>query len=291
MASMEYHLGQALLTIDNIGLSYDRTILRGVNASIQDIVVDGVGADGKHIVKGQVVGFLGPSGIGKTQLFRIISGLNKPTSGHVYINNCHCGREGCNKDRCDVHAGDVGVVAQSYPLFYHRTVKGNLMLAAMQTEKDPKVAMDKIMAYLEEFGLADKLLQYPAALSGGQRQRIAIIQQILCSSHYILMDEPFSGLDPINLEKTVHLIQHVADMDDLNTVIVVTHDVTAACAVADHIWMLGRDRDASGGIVDGAYIVKSYNLIDLDLAWHPDIITRLDFMAFVAQVKQEFKNL
>ena len=128
-------------------------------------------------------------------------------------------------------------------------------------------------------------------MAGGQRQRIAIIQQILCSSHYILMDEPFSGLDPINLEKTVHLIQQVANMDDLNTVIVVTHDVTAACAVSDHIWMLGRDRDASGAIVDGAYIVKSYNLIDLNLAWQPDIITRPDFMAFVAQVKQEFKNL
>jgi len=288
---MEYHLGQALLTIDNICLSYDKPVLKGVNASIQDIRVDGVGPDGKHIVKGQVVGFLGPSGIGKTRLFRIISGLNKPTSGHVYINNCHCGREGCNKDKCEVHAGDVGVVAQSYPLFYHRTVKSNLMIAAMQVEKNSKVALEKIMEYLTEFGLADKLFSYPAALSGGQRQRIAIIQQILCSSHYILMDEPFSGLDPINLEKTAHLIQHVADMDDLNTVIVVTHDVTAACAVADHIWMLGRDHDVNGATINGSYIVKSYNLIDLDLAWHPDIITRPDFMAFVAQVKQEFKNL
>ena len=105
------------------------------------------------------------------------------------------------------------------------------------------------------------------------------------------MDEPFSGLDPINLEKTAHLIQQVADMDELNTVIVVTHDVTAACAVADHIWMLGRDHDASGACIDGSYIVKSYNLIDNDLAWHPDIIIRPEFMAFVAQLKREFKNL
>ena len=291
MATMEYHLGQALLTVDSICLNYDRPILKNVSAQIQDIEVDGVDAQGKHIVKGQVVGFLGPSGIGKTQLFRIISGLQKPTSGHVYINNCHCGREGCNKDRCDVHAGDVGVVAQSYPLFYHRTVKSNLMLAAMQVEKDSKVAMGKIMDYLNEFGLADKLNHYPASLSGGQRQRIAIIQQILCSAHYILMDEPFSGLDPINLEKTVNLIQQVANMDTLNTVIIVTHDVTAACAVADHIWMLGRDHDAAGIPIDGAYIVKSHNLIDLDLAWQPDIILRPDFMKFVAQLKMEFKNL
>jgi polar amino acid transport system ATP-binding protein/sulfate transport system ATP-binding protein len=291
MASMEYHLGQALLTIDDVSLKYDRQILKHVNAQVQDIVVDRVDENGKHIVKGQVVGFLGPSGIGKTQLFRIVSGLNKPTSGHVYINNCHCGRPDCGKDKCEVRAGDVGVVAQSYPLFYHRTVKSNLMIAAMQTEKDSKVAMDKIMGYLTEFGLADKLLSYPGSLSGGQRQRIAIIQQILCSAHYILMDEPFSGLDPINLEKVASLIQQVANMDDLNTVIVVTHDVTAACAVADHIWMLGRDHDAAGATIDGSYIVKSYNLIDLDLAWHPDIITSPNFMTFVGQVKREFKSL
>ena len=91
--------------------------------------------------------------------------------------------------------------------------------------------------------------------------------------------------------KTVNLIQQVADMDDLNTVIVVTHDVTAACAVADHIWMLGRDHDVNGALIDGAYIVKSYNLIDLDLAWHPNIITQPNFMSFVAQIKREFKAL
>ena len=226
-----------------------------------------------------------------TQLFRIISGLNRPTSGHVYINNCNCGRVDCNKERCEVRAGDIGVVAQSYPLFYHRDIKTNLMLAAMQVEKTEKIAMEKIANYLTEFGLYDKLHAYPASLSGGQRQRVAIIQQILCSSHFILMDEPFSGLDPINLEKTVRLIQQVADLDELNTIIVVTHDVTAACAVSDHIWMLGRDHDPSGCALPGSYIVKSYNLIDENLAWQPDLMLRPDFMAFVAKIKKEFWTL
>ena len=79
-------------------------------------------------MQGQVVGFLGPSGIGKTQLFRIIAGLNKPTSGRVTING---------QDR-PVQAGEVGVVAQDYPLFEHRTVMSNLLLAAKQKEKDDK---------------------------------------------------------------------------------------------------------------------------------------------------------
>lgn len=283
MSSADYTLGQTFLSVENVCVSYAKPVLKNVNAVIQNIVTD--------TTRGQVVGVLGPSGIGKTQLFRVISGLNKPNSGKVYINNCYCGRADCTKDKCEVRAGDVGVVAQNYPLFYHRTIKSNLMLAAMQIEKTKEAALQKIMAYLSEFGLADKLLSYPAELSGGQRQRVAIIQQILCSQHYILMDEPFSGLDPINLEKTVNLIQKVASLDYRNTVIVVTHDVTAACAVADHIWMLGRDRTTSGDPIDGSYIVKNYNLIDLDLAWKPGIITEPEFMAFVAKLKQEFKTL
>ncbi len=292
MASLNYHLGNALLTVENVSLSFNgRPVLKNVNATVQDIVCDAIDTTGRPIIKGQVVGFLGPSGVGKTLLFRIISGLNKPTSGKVYINNCNCGRPDCTKEKCEVRAGDIGVVAQSYPLFYHRTVKSNLMVAAMQVEKSQAVALDKIMAYLEEFKLTEHLLDYPVSLSGGQRQRVAIIQQILCSSHFILMDEPFSGLDPINLEKTACLIQKVADLDDLNTIIVVTHDVTAACAVADHIWMLGRDHDAAGATIPGSYIVKSYNLIDENLAWQPDIILRPDFMAFVARIKKEFWSL
>ena len=95
----EYSYGKTLLKVEDVSLEYDgRPILKHVNAEVKDIVCPGT-------VRGQVVGFLGPSGIGKTQLFRIIAGLNKPTSGRVSINGL---------DR-PVHAGEVGVVAQDYP--------------------------------------------------------------------------------------------------------------------------------------------------------------------------------
>jgi polar amino acid transport system ATP-binding protein/sulfate transport system ATP-binding protein len=228
-----------------------------------------------------VVGILGPSGCGKTTLFRIIAGLLSPTSGRVSVNGF---------DRAVV-AGEVGVVAQSYPLFEHRSVLGNLMLGARKKEKDDKVARDKVMAFLTEFGLEDKYNLYPAQLSGGQRQRCAIIQQILCSEHFLLMDEPFSGLDLIMLEKTCELIAKVADMDDLNTIIVVTHDVTAACSVADHLWLMGRSPAENGVPVAGSRIVQQYNLIDKDLCWQPDIITTARFTDFVREVKEEFRRL
>src|SRR5947209_2879817 len=112
MASCTY--GKTLLKIENVSLEYDgRPFLKKVSAEIKDIIR----AD---CTQGQVVGFLGPSGIGKTQLFRIIAGLNSSTSGRVSVNG---------EDR-PVKAGEVGVVAQDYPLFEHRTVMSNLLLAA-----------------------------------------------------------------------------------------------------------------------------------------------------------------
>ena len=132
---------------------------------------------------------------------------------------------------------------------------------------------------------------YPVQLSGGQRQRCAIIQQILCSDHFLLMDEPFSGLDLFMLEKTCTLIQKVANMHDLNTIIVVTHDITAAACVADHLWLMGRDRDAGGKLIPGAHIVETYDLIERDLCWHPGIITQPLFMEFVREVKERFRSL
>ena len=275
MANPSYSFGKTLLKIENVSLEYDgRPVLSGVNAEVRDILVPGK-------VKGQVVGILGPSGCGKTTLFRIIAGLLAPTSGRVSVNGF---------DR-SVVAGEVGVVAQSYPLFEHRSVLGNLMLGARKKEKDEKVARDKVMAFLTEFGLEDKYNLYPAQLSGGQRQRCAIIQQILCSEHFLLMDEPFSGLDLIMLEKTCELIAKVADMDDLNTIIVVTHDVTAACSVADHLWLMGRSPAENGVPVAGSRIVQQYNLIDKDLCWQSDIITTARFTDFVREVKEEFRRL
>ncbi len=275
MGNTTYTLGKTLLKIENVSLVYDdRPILKDVNAEVRDIMVPGR-------TQGQVVGFLGPSGCGKTSLFRIIAGLNKPTSGRVSVNGF---------DR-PVRAGEVGVVAQSYPLFEHRTVMGNLLLAAKQKNGDSGDPRDRVMALLKEFELEDKFNLYPAQLSGGQRQRCAIIQQILCGDHFLLMDEPFSGLDLLMLEKTCELITKVADMDDLNTIIVVTHDVTAACSVADHIWLMGRDSDAKGSKIPGSRIVKEFNLIERDLCWQPDIITKPQFTNFVREVKEEFRRL
>lgn len=271
----KYKYGETLLKIDHVSLSYDeKVILRDVNAEIRDVIRD-------DVTQGQVVGFLGPSGIGKTQMFRIIAGLNQPSAGQVLV----------GPQQTPVKAGMVGVVAQDYPLFENRTILSNLLLAAEQSEPNSAAAHEKVMGYLRRLDMVDRAQLYPAQISGGQRQRIAIAQQLLCSDHFLLMDEPFSGLDVVMEAKVCELIAEIASLDELNTIIVVTHDVTAAASVADHLWLMGRDRDEKGEIIPGAHIQEQYDLIERNLCWHPEITSSPAFLDFVREVKERFHTL
>jgi len=271
---MTYTEGEVLLQIEDVSKEYNgHLVLNHVNAIIKDIRVTGT-------VKGQIVGFIGPSGIGKSTLLRILAGLDVPTSGAVVIDGS--GRP--------VRAGEVGVVAQNYPLFAHRTVFGNLLRAARKQYKD-KDARDKVVGYLAEFDLSSVVHSYPHQLSGGQRQRVAILQQILIGHQILLLDEPFSGLDPVAKRKAQELIKKVADLDEKNTIIIVTHDIPAAVACCDHIWALGRNRDTTGAPIPGAFIVETYNLIDAGLAWTENISKNPLFIPFVNSLEERFATL
>ena len=151
-----------LLQAENINLSYDgKVILRDINFCIKDIVRP-------DVKQGQVVSLIGRSGIGKTQLFRILAGLQKPTSGTVKL-----------KDDETVKAGDMGVIFQNYYLFEWRTVYHSLLLAAKQNKLLKGNENAAIEQYALDFNLKDELKKYPQQLSGGQRQRASIIQQLL----------------------------------------------------------------------------------------------------------------
>lgn len=267
--------GEILMKLDNLGQSFgEKVVLRNVNGEIKNI-----------IGHGQVVGLLGPSGVGKTSLLRILAGLQKPTTGSASVFDQASGKE------TPIVAGAVGVVAQNYPLFWHHSVYDNLFLAGRSKGLPVKDVKERIEYFLNRFNLTEQMYSYPRKLSGGQRQRIAIIQQLLSSDHYILMDEPFSGLDPINKAGVVELIQEVANLDELNTIIVVTHDIAEAIGCSDTLWLMGRDKDTEGKYIPGAYIKEKYDLVERNLAWHKDISLSVEFSDFVREIKKKFKEL
>lgn len=272
-----YEVRETLISVDSVSLSFDdKPILRDVCAEVHDLVRPGC-------TQGQIVGVLGPSGIGKTQLSRIMAGLQAPTSGSVNVHD--------SGKVIPVRPGLVGVVAQNYPLLRHRTVLGNLVVAARQHGMSPPGAREKSLELLAKFGLTDRSSYYPSQLSGGQRQRVAIAQQLLCSDHFIIMDEPFTGLDPIMKDLTCQLISEVAAMDERNTIFVVAHDIAAVSSISDTLWLLGRDRDVQGQPIPGSRIQAKYDLAAMGLAWRPDVASDPAFHALLADVKSRFKTL
>jgi ABC-type nitrate/sulfonate/bicarbonate transport system ATPase subunit len=254
---------QTLLTAENINLSYDdKVILREINFCIKDIVRP-------DVKQGQVVSLIGRSGIGKTQLFKILSGLQKPTSGTIKLHNNEI-----------VKAGDMGVIFQNYYLFEWRSVYHSLLLAAKQNDALKGKEKETIEQYAADFNLIDELKKYPQQLSGGQRQRASIIQQLLKGSDFLLLDEPFSGLDVCVLDKVTDLLLQVSVSDELKTLIIVSHDIATSVAISDTVWILGNEKNKPG-----ATIKKEIDLIERDLAWKKDIKKEKAFTETVEEIK------
>jgi polar amino acid transport system ATP-binding protein/sulfate transport system ATP-binding protein len=270
-----YENKDVLIKIENVSLSFgDTLILKPTSAEIRDIVRPG-------ICQGQVIGILGRSGIGKTQFSNILAGIQEPTTGKVTV-----------KGGKPIEAGVVGMVAQNYPLLMHRTILGNLLIALEKSGLSKKDREAKAMQSLRDFGLEDKAKFYPCQLSGGQRQRVAIAQELLCSEHFIVMDEPFTGLDPLSKDIVCELIAKVSSMHEENTIFVVAHDIAALVQIADHLWLFGRSyKKESGDDVKptpGATIVETYDLIARGLAWKPDIAKSREFTDTVNEIKDRF---
>jgi ABC-type nitrate/sulfonate/bicarbonate transport system ATPase subunit len=260
---MTYKNAGVILSVENVTLSFDnKTILKDVNFSLYDWERDQT--------TGQVVTLLGKSGIGKTQLMKMLAGLQAPTSGVIKL----------GADQHIPRRGEVGMVLQTYPLFEHRTVMSNLLMLGDRSKEFEQKAVD----LSAELGVYEHIKKYPTQLSGGQRQRVAIIQQILCSDKFILLDEPFSGLDPVATEKLSLNIRKLADMHSENTIIISSHILEPSLAVSDTVIMLAKVPEQ-----EYASVSKIYNLVEMDFAWHENIMANGEFMRLCSDVIQSFK--
>ncbi len=203
--------------------------------------------------EGEVVAIIGASGSGKSTLLRCIPLLEVPDEGEIVI----CGerlaiseRHGrpVAADRRQVQRvrGELGFVFQSFNLWPHRTVLGNIIEAPVHVQGRPRAdCVDEADALLAKVGLADKRNAWPAELSGGQQQRAAIARALAMKPRALLLDEPTSSLDPELVGEVLMVIRALAE--EGRTMLIVTHEIAFAADVASRAIFLDAGLIAEEG--------------------------------------------
>ena len=189
-----------------------------------------------EIEKGQLVAIIGGSGCGKTTTLKMINRLIKPTAGKIYIN----GEDIKTKDVIELRR-NMGYVIQQTGLFPHMTIRDNIEIIPKLEKKDKAGIIARTIELMEMVGLDPKtfLDRFPTELSGGQQQRIGVARAFATNPDIILMDEPFSALDPITrLGLQDELIDLQAQLS--KTIVFVTHDMDEAIKIADKICIMDK---------------------------------------------------
>lgn len=201
--------------------------------------VDKIYPNGCHALKnvsatvkrGEVVVIIGPSGSGKSTFLRTLNQLEVINSGDIMIDGMDMYARGSN---INALRENVGMVFQSFNLFPHKTVKGNVMLAPLKvTKRDAKEVEQHAKDLIYRVGLAEKMDVYPSHLSGGQQQRVAIARALAMKPDVMLFDEPTSALDPEMVGEVLDVMKALAA--DGMTMVVVTHEMGFAREVADRV--------------------------------------------------------
>jgi NitT/TauT family transport system ATP-binding protein len=206
---------------------------------IQDISRDFVTEQGEvvHALEGislevqerECVCILGPSGCGKTTLLRIVAGLDRPTSGSVFIDH----------HRIDKPCPKLVMIFQEYSLFPWRTVRENIAFGLEIQGAPPEQRKEAAERYLTLVGLADFGGHYPYELSGGMRQRVAVARALAIEPEVLLMDEPFGALDAQTRNVMQLELLRLREKTQ-KTVLFVTHSVDEAVFLADRIAVLTK---------------------------------------------------
>lgn len=209
-----------ILHIKNLSKCYgDTKVLKNINISVK---------------KGEVVVIIGPSGFGKSTLLRCLNGLEEIQEGEVLLDDQVVNP---NKKNLSKNREKIGMVFQSYDLFPHLTILQNVTLAPIKVKKRNRREVEKeALELLERVGLRSKKDDYPRQLSGGQKQRVAIVRALIMHPEVLLLDEITAALDPEMVREVLDVVLDLAK--EGRTMVIVTHEMQFAKAVADRVTFL-----------------------------------------------------
>lgn len=202
-------------------------------------VVKGISVE---VNQGEIVGLLGPNGAGKTTSFYMIVGLIKPNGGRIFLD-----RENITKFPMYKRAQyGIGYLAQEASVFRKLSIEDNIMSVLELTDLSKKERKMKMESLIEEFGLGHIRKNRGDLLSGGERRRTEIARALATDPHFILLDEPFAGVDPVAVEDIQRI---VAQLKNKNIGILITdHNVQETLAITDRTYLMFEGRILKAGI-------------------------------------------
>ncbi len=209
-------------------------VIRSIEKRFGDLVV--LSDVSLTVVRGETVCVIGPSGSGKSTLLRCINALVPISRGSITVDGIEVNAPGLDKLAL---RRKVGIVFQQYNLFPHRTALENVMMAPIHVLKQDRSEVEaRARRLLEKVRLGGKENSYPGELSGGQQQRVAIARSLAMNPLVMLFDEVTAALDPETKKEVLVTIRELA-VEGM-TCILVTHEMSFAREVADHIYFTDR---------------------------------------------------
>lgn len=206
------------LRAENLVKSYKgRKVVKGISVEVN---------------QGEIVGLLGPNGAGKTTCFYMIVGLIKPNGGQIFLDDTNITKYPMYKRA----QNGIGYLAQEASVFRKLSVEDNILSVLQLTKLSKKEQRDKTESLIEEFGLSHIRKSRGDLLSGGERRRTEIARALATDPSFILLDEPFAGVDPVAVEDIQRI---VAQLKNKNIGILITdHNVQETLAITDRTYLM-----------------------------------------------------
>ena len=208
-----------MLTVENLHKSYrKRHVVRGASMRVRP---------------GQVVGLLGPNGAGKTTCFYMIVGLIAADEGRILVDDDDITHEPVNvRSRMG-----LGYLPQDASIFRKLSVRDNILaILEMRPGLDAEAREDELQALMEELSVAHLADQKGISLSGGERRRVEIARALAAKPRFMLLDEPFAGIDPISVVEIQRIVEHLSDRGI--GVLITDHNVRETLGICQHAYIL-----------------------------------------------------